>query len=95
MKKESKDFRDIKDLTLLLVHLTSWVDETKPGYPLFRAWRGYLFEILNDLESDGSLLLFDKSLVVTDDGVKRAESLKSQWFRGKLKKPARPVKVRR
>lgn len=38
----------IKDLTLLLLYLTSWKEHEFP-FELRRSWKGYPFEVLNEL----------------------------------------------
>jgi len=42
----------IQDLCLLLMFLTGWEEDSrqKPGEKIFRAWKGFLFEILNPLK---------------------------------------------
>mgnify|MGYP006288250993 CR=1 FL=1 len=40
--------KEIKELTLLLLYLTSWKDRDFPNeYKYRRSWEGYPFEILN------------------------------------------------
>jgi hypothetical protein len=38
----------IQDLCLLLMFLMGWEEDSrqKPGEKIFRAWKGYLFEVL-------------------------------------------------
>jgi hypothetical protein len=38
----------IKELTLLLLYLTSWKENELPG-EMRRSWKGYPFEVLNEL----------------------------------------------
>lgn len=71
----------IKELTLLLLYLTSW-DEKIMEDKIKRSWKGYDFDILNDLEENG---LIDggrrsKSVHFTDDGVKKAEELIKKYL---------------
>jgi len=42
----------IKELTLLLLYLNSWV-EKEPYGEFRRAWKGYDFDILNELTDEG------------------------------------------
>ncbi|MBA7484124.1 hypothetical protein ES707_19648 [subsurface metagenome] len=47
----------IKELTLLLIYLTSWKEDaglTK----VQRSWKGYSFEVLDELNEEGSSLIF-------------------------------------
>jgi DNA-binding PadR family transcriptional regulator len=78
--------KQIKELTLLLLWLTSW-DESKEDKqleslgPIYRAWKGYDFEILDELKKDG-LINFSykaKSVYLTEKGVKMAKKLKAKY----------------
>ena len=44
----------IKELTLLLLYLTSWT-EKEPYGEYQRAWKGYDFDILNKLQSENMI----------------------------------------
>ena len=65
----------IKELTLMLLYLTSWTE--KAPYDYQRSWKGYDFDILNELADDE--LISDskraKSVVIYEDGVIRAKEL--------------------
>ncbi|MBO1912818.1 DUF6429 family protein [Sporosarcina sp. 6E9] len=71
----------IKDLTLLLLYLTSWKDRDDfPEMP--RSWKGYPFYVLNEL-SDEDLIRDSKrskSVYLTGDGVKEAKALMEKYF---------------
>ncbi len=75
----------IKELNLLLLYLTGWEEESRknPGEKIFRAWKGYLFEVLNELEEEKLIQQFKnaKSLIVTDTGRQVGEKLKQQYLR--------------
>jgi len=74
----------IKELTLLLLYLTSWKEDDLPG-EMRRSWKGYPFEVLNEL-SDKDLIrgsVRSKSAYLTEDGIKEAEELVKKYF-GKL-----------
>jgi len=43
----------IKDLTLMLLYLTSWTE--KAPYDYQRSWKGYDFDTLNELADEGSI----------------------------------------
>ena len=43
----------IEDLTLLLIHLTSWKEKVGEGIFASRAWKGYDFDVLNKLTEKG------------------------------------------
>lgn len=66
----------IRELTLMLLYLTSWkergLDEQCP-----RSWKGYNFDILNEL-TDSDLIVGSyksKSVYLTEDGVAEAKKL--------------------
>ena len=74
----------IQDLCLLLMFLTGWEEESrqKPGEKIFRAWKGYLFEVLNRLADEKLIIQFanTKSVTLTETGKQRAQQLKEQFF---------------
>jgi hypothetical protein len=43
------DEKTLQELTLLLIYLTGWEEDKRnsPGEKVFRAWKGYKFEILD------------------------------------------------
>ena len=71
----------IKNLTLLLMYLTSWEKEVlfleEDKAKIIRTWKGYPFEVLDQLNEEkfvyGSKKA--KSLYLTDERVKKAEEL--------------------
>lgn len=71
----------IKELTLLLLYLTSWT-EKEPYGEYQRAWKGYDFEILNRLEDErliGGSTYKAKSTYITDEGIKKAKELMKKY----------------
>ncbi len=75
---------DIKDLNLLLLYLSGWEEESKkePGKKVFKAWKGYLFDVLNELNNDGMIRQYmnRKSIFITDEGIKRAKEVKEKFL---------------
>ncbi len=71
-----------KDITLLLIYLTGWEEESgkEPGGRLFRTWRGYSFEILNQLERERLILQYANSVILTPEGKTRAQGLKYKYM---------------
>lgn len=78
----------IKDLTLMLMYLTSWEESLIPGlrkkpdragvYPKARiCWKGYNFDILNKLTDEGLVNAGgrSKSASFTDEGTAKALEL--------------------
>lgn len=74
----------VEDLTLLLVYLTSWREEPVRGFIISRAWKGYDFDVLNELSEKG--MITDsrraKSVCLTDEGVARARELERLYVEG-------------
>jgi len=82
----------IKDLTLMLMYLTSWEENLvpelheKPDHPGFRpqirrTWKGYDFGILNELTDEGLVNARNrsKSASFTDEGAAKALELLMQY----------------
>ena len=76
--------QNLKELNLLLLYLSGWEEDSRknPGEKVFRAWKGYLFEVLNTLEDENFILQFgnSKSVIVTQEGKTLAEQLKDKYF---------------
>ena len=46
--------KNIEELTLLLMYLTSWEDEPNPFEDRFKqCWKGYSFDVINELTDKG------------------------------------------
>ena len=82
----------VKDLTLMLMYLTSWEESLVPGirkkpdragiYPKARiCWKGYDFGILNELTDAGLVNAGgrSKSASFTDEGTAKALELLMQY----------------
>jgi len=67
--------RLVKELTLMLLHLTSWTE--KVHYDYQRSWKGYDFDVLNELADEGYISDSKraKSVVLYEDGVIKAKEL--------------------
>lgn len=66
----------MKALTLALIYLSSW-EERQLSSTIRRAWKGYDFDILDQLEEEG-LIDFSykaKSLYLSDEGIRTAVEL--------------------
>lgn len=74
----------IKELNLLLLFLSGWEEDSRknPGEKIFRAWKGYKFETLNQLSEDKLIVQFKdaKSVILTELGRQKAEQLKRQYL---------------
>ncbi len=71
----------LEELTLLVLYLSSWEEEPIPGSKIRKAWKGYLFEVLNTLEEKGFLVQSRraKSLNLTEEGIRQAQELKEEY----------------
>ena len=82
----------VKELTLMLMYLTSWEESLVPGirkkpdhagiYPKARiCWKGYDFDILNELTDEGLVNAGGrtKSASFTDEGKAKALDLLKQY----------------
>ena len=82
-KPEEEFSRDvlIEDLTLLLIYLCSWEEHPLPDFTVHRAWKGYLFEVLDALEERGYIKQTRraKSVTLTEEGLLRAEELEVRY----------------
>jgi hypothetical protein len=72
------------ELTLLLIALTSW-HEKLGGENITRAWKGYDFDILDNLIEKGYISgpKTLKSVILTDEGLKKAEELIEKYLKSK------------
>lgn len=70
----------IKELTLLLLYLTSWKESDLPG-EMRRSWKGYPFEILNDFTDQDFIRgsIKSKSVYLTATGIKEAQALVKKY----------------
>ena len=70
----------MKELTLMLLYLSSWKEGPK-DMPYYRSWKGYDFDILNMLEEEG--LIYGshkaKSVAIDESGVERAKALLREY----------------
>ncbi len=78
-------FQEIRaELILLLIFLTGWEEDKRnaPGQKVFRAWKGYNFEILNQLEKQRLIYQIPggKSLILTDEGKQKVEQLRRKYL---------------
>jgi hypothetical protein len=75
----------ITELTMLLIYLTGWEEDKRnaPGKKVFRAWKGYRFEVLDELQQGRliSQVPGGKSLILTDEGKQKALELKEKYIK--------------
>jgi hypothetical protein len=72
----------VKDLTLLLLYLTSWEEEVFDDFRIHRAWKGFRFEALDALEEAGYInqTRRAKSVTLTEAGCERARALVAKYL---------------
>ncbi|WP_240376833.1 DUF6429 family protein [Bacillus piscicola] len=72
----------VKELSLLLLYLTSWEEDELPVESR-RSWKGYPFDILNEL-TDKDLIRGSKrskSVSLTEAGIKEAQVLVDKYLK--------------
>jgi hypothetical protein len=74
----------LKELNLLVLYLSGWEEDSRkaPGQKIFRSWKGYLFDILNEFEEKEFIKQNrkSKSVVFTEKGKRKAEEIKKKHF---------------
>ena len=74
----------LKELNLLVLYLSGWEEDSRnnPGQKIYRSWKGYLFEVINELEEKELIIQNrkSKSVVFTAAGRNKAEEIKSKYF---------------
>lgn len=74
----------LKELNLLVLYLSGWEEDSRknPGQKIYRSWKGYLFEIINEFEQQEFITQHrnSKSVVFTEAGKRRAEAIKRKYF---------------
>ncbi|MGQ9533237.1 MAG: DUF6429 family protein [Desulfotomaculales bacterium] len=70
----------IRELTLMLLYLTSWTEKTPFG-PVRRSWKGYPFETLDELAEEGLIAgsRRAKSVLLTEAGEREARRLLARY----------------
>jgi hypothetical protein len=78
-----KDFNFKVALTLALAVLTSWEedDRREPGRKIIRSWKGFKFDVLDELEERGFIraAVGTRSMQITEAGKKIGENLSAQF----------------
>jgi hypothetical protein len=73
--------QNIKELTLLLLYLNSWI-EKEWDFDYRRSWKGYDFGVLNELSDEGVITdsRRSKSVGITEAGEKKAKELMGKYL---------------
>ena len=78
-----------QELTLILIYLTGWEEDERnsPGKKVFRAWKGYRFEVLDALQSQGLIRQVPggKSLLLYEKGKEKVRELIKKYIEGNEK----------
>jgi hypothetical protein len=71
----------IKELTLLLIYLTSWKEDVGL-IKVQRSWKGYPFEALDELNEEGYINgnKRAKSVYLTEEGLGKAKELMKKYM---------------
>ncbi len=71
----------IKELTLLLIYLTSWKEDVGL-IKVQRSWKGYPFEALDELNEEGYINgnKHAKSVYLTEEGLGKAKELMKKYI---------------
>jgi hypothetical protein len=74
--------RLVEDLTLLLLYEQSWREKVRESVYVARSWKGYDFDVLDRLAKNGYVSGSHgaKSVILTEEGMKRGEELKRRWL---------------
>jgi hypothetical protein len=82
MEEVDKMEKVIKELTLLLIYLTSW-QEDAGTVKIYRSWKGYPFEILDQLREEDCITGSKpaKSVYLTDEGIAKAKELMAKYIK--------------
>ena len=73
--------KTIKELTLLLIYLTSWKEDTNLT-KVQRSWKGYPFDALDELNEEGYIdgNKRAKSVYLTEEGLGKIKELMKKYI---------------
>ena len=73
--------KTIKELTLLMIYLTAWQEDTGQS-KVQRSWKGYSFEVLDELNVEGYIngRKHAKSVYLTEEGLSKAKELMKKYI---------------
>ena len=72
----------MKELTMILIYLSSFNEGDKLSPVLDRAWKGYDFDIINGLDEEDYIRqgsYRSKSVAITEGGIKLAKDLMNKY----------------
>ena len=73
--------KTIKELSLLLIYLTSWQEDVNL-IKVQRSWKGYPFEVLDELNEEGYIegSKRAKSVYLTEKGINKANDRMKKYI---------------
>lgn len=82
-KQKYKNEKEITEMTLLLMSMTSWREKVRGKLFAQQAWKGYDFDILNNLAEQDFIRgsHHSKSVTLTEKGLEEAEKLKEKYLK--------------
>ncbi len=83
---ENEKWKIIRELTLVLISITGWEEDERnsPGKKVFRAFKGYRFEALDELQKQDLIhqIPGGKSLLLYEKGKQKALELTKKYIPG-------------
>lgn len=72
----------VKELHLMMLYVTGWKEQSRNrfGKDVFMTWKGYVYEVLNDLEREGLIRQTDSMVFFTPEGIRRAEIVRRKYW---------------
>lgn len=72
----------MKELTMILMYLSRFNEDSRFSSSMNMSWKGYDFGIINELDEDDYIRqgsYRSKSIAITDEGIKLARDLLSKY----------------
>ena len=82
MMEKTNPEKAVKELTMLVMYLTRFNEKGRFASELDMAWKGYDFDIINELEEGGYIRQGShrsKSMAITEDGMKLSRELLAKY----------------
>ena len=80
--KEILQEETVKELTLVLMYLTRFTERNRFGILENNAWKGYSFDILDELEEEGYIdqgRYYSKSVQISKEGLEKIKILLEKY----------------
>ncbi len=82
MTDKTSPEKAVKELTILLMYLTRFNEQSRFESDLDMAWKGYDFGIINELDKEGYIRQGShrsKSVAITDEGMELSRELLTKY----------------